>query len=137
MVKCKVISLVAVSLVVLSMTQPQSVHATDEYGGQSSSVEGSCEATSSCASDEGGNSSAGNDQQHPYVPDGDGGDSDVQLEEDSEEEDDYKLEDYACEDQHKSCPHWSELGECSANPNYMTVYCRRSCELCPDQQEQK
>ena len=38
-----------------------------------------------------------------------------------------------CQDQHEKCEMWADLGECDANPPYMHVYCKRSCELCDDQ----
>ena len=38
-----------------------------------------------------------------------------------------------CQDQHDKCEMWASLGECNANPPYMHVYCKRSCELCDEQ----
>ena len=38
-----------------------------------------------------------------------------------------------CQDQHDKCEMWASLGECDANPPYMHVYCKRSCELCDEQ----
>ena len=39
----------------------------------------------------------------------------------------------ACEDQHENCKFWADQGECAANPPYMHIYCKRSCELCDGQ----
>ncbi|KAI8485971.1 hypothetical protein Bbelb_362920 [Branchiostoma belcheri] len=36
----------------------------------------------------------------------------------------------ACKDEHLSCPHWANIGECDVNPNYMLVNCRLSCGIC-------
>ena len=30
-------------------------------------------------------------------------------------------------DEHESCPHWAEIGECEKNPNYMLQSCKKSC----------
>lgn len=30
----------------------------------------------------------------------------------------------------KSCPEWAQLGECSKNPQYMLIHCRKSCHSC-------
>ena len=38
-----------------------------------------------------------------------------------------------CADQHENCKFWADQGECAANPPYMHVYCKRSCELCDEQ----
>jgi hypothetical protein len=36
-----------------------------------------------------------------------------------------------CEDaKHGDCPKWKEHGECSNNPQYMMVHCRKSCQTC-------
>ena len=32
-----------------------------------------------------------------------------------------------CEDEHARCPHWSGIGECSANPGWMLNHCKKSC----------
>jgi prolyl 4-hydroxylase len=45
-----------------------------------------------------------------------------------EEEDVVSVEE--CVDEHKSCEFWSNHGECEANPNYMLVNCRKSCNTC-------
>eukprot|EP00932_Pfiesteria_piscicida_P009987 SRR837773.20831.p1 GENE.SRR837773.20831~~SRR837773.20831.p1 ORF type:complete len:412 (+),score=41.54 SRR837773.20831:35-1237(+) len=36
----------------------------------------------------------------------------------------------ACEDLSSSCSAWMSLGECSTNPEYMLVECKRSCGRC-------
>ena len=38
--------------------------------------------------------------------------------------------DLACEDTDERCPDWGRNGECRSNPQYMLVYCRKSCESC-------
>lgn len=35
-----------------------------------------------------------------------------------------------CEDYHEMCEKWSQKGECKANPEYMLLNCRSSCEVC-------
>ncbi|CAH1257391.1 ASTL [Branchiostoma lanceolatum] len=35
-----------------------------------------------------------------------------------------------CEDEHASCSHWADIGECQANPNYMLNHCQLSCGVC-------
>ena len=37
-----------------------------------------------------------------------------------------------CDDQDPSCAAWAATNECSNNPAYMHLSCRRSCGLCPD-----
>ena len=39
----------------------------------------------------------------------------------------------ACEDDAQyaaSCPGWAGVGECSKNPDFMLVYCKKSCNAC-------
>ena len=36
----------------------------------------------------------------------------------------------SCVDGNKSCPHWAQSGECSKNPDYMLVNCKKSCDQC-------
>lgn len=120
MLKFKITSLVAASLVVLTINKPQ-ILAQDAGG---ASVEGSCDAAYA----------SGDDEEHPFVPGGDDeyGNKDG-LTEGGVVEDDARPSDDECENQEERCDFWAELGECSANPNYMTAYCRRSCKVCPDQ----
>ena len=35
-----------------------------------------------------------------------------------------------CTDDNHSCEYWASIGECSENPDYMTVNCKRSCKIC-------
>ena len=35
-----------------------------------------------------------------------------------------------CEDEHKHCGFWAEIGECDKNPEYMLQSCRESCDEC-------
>lgn len=35
-----------------------------------------------------------------------------------------------CVDTDERCPSWAQQGECTNNPQYMLVMCRRSCESC-------
>jgi hypothetical protein len=37
-----------------------------------------------------------------------------------------------CVDTHESCGFWAENQECQENPDYMLVYCRKSCQVCYD-----
>jgi hypothetical protein len=48
-----------------------------------------------------------------------------------------KVQDFSewdCEDISIHCSYWAENGECGTNKPYMSKNCRRSCQLCPDQQ---
>ena len=36
-----------------------------------------------------------------------------------------------CVDNHERCEYWAGTGECDINPNYMLIYCKKSCEVCP------
>ena len=36
----------------------------------------------------------------------------------------------SCVDGNKSCPSWAQKGECSKNPGYMLVNCKKSCNQC-------
>lgn len=38
----------------------------------------------------------------------------------------------ACEDLNEHCAFWSGVDECNINPNYMLVYCKKSCGVCGD-----
>jgi hypothetical protein len=38
-----------------------------------------------------------------------------------------------CQDTSEQCGFWADAGECTKNPGYMNVNCRKSCELCSDQ----
>ncbi|KAL3846996.1 hypothetical protein ACJMK2_017936 [Sinanodonta woodiana] len=38
-----------------------------------------------------------------------------------------------CADQHQYCSSWSNAGECTKNPGYMHVYCKKSCSVCSSQ----
>ena len=29
-----------------------------------------------------------------------------------------------------NCPYWADIGECKANPGYMHVHCKKSCDRC-------
>lgn len=53
-------------------------------------------------------------------------DEENEEEEDDEEDDD----DDACKDDHKHCKFWADSGECDANPRYMKVSCKKSCNVC-------
>ncbi|CAB9512017.1 prolyl 4-hydroxylase [Seminavis robusta] len=35
-----------------------------------------------------------------------------------------------CEDTDKRCEIWAKQGECKSNPQYMLIYCKKSCESC-------
>ncbi|GAB1610736.1 zinc metalloproteinase nas-14-like isoform X2 [Argonauta hians] len=35
-----------------------------------------------------------------------------------------------CVDSHQSCPTWASKGECTKNPDYMLVNCKKSCKKC-------
>ena len=35
-----------------------------------------------------------------------------------------------CQDQNSSCQYWASTGECAKNPDYMLVYCQKSCNVC-------
>ena len=35
-----------------------------------------------------------------------------------------------CKDDNTNCQYWASVGECNANPNYMLVKCKKSCEAC-------
>lgn len=37
-----------------------------------------------------------------------------------------------CVDLHPECPTWTNRGECSKNPQYMLIDCRKSCDSCID-----
>jgi len=40
-----------------------------------------------------------------------------------------------CHDNHPAsneCPYWAQNGECSKNPKFMEVECRKSCGICVD-----
>merc|ERR1711936_634721 len=36
----------------------------------------------------------------------------------------------ACTDENQHCPEWAYVGECKKNPNYMLLYCQKSCKIC-------
>jgi ShK domain-like len=55
----------------------------------------------------------------------------------SNDDDDDEFAENDCQDDHGTCGSWADLGECSANPNWMTVHCRKSCGLCVDDEERK
>ena len=38
---------------------------------------------------------------------------------------------------HESCEYWSGTGECDKTPDYMLVYCKKSCNVCKDVQGRK
>ena len=38
--------------------------------------------------------------------------------------------DLACVDTDDRCGYWGKRGECRSNPQYMLIYCRKSCESC-------
>ena len=42
-----------------------------------------------------------------------------------------------CEDLNESCSYWAGVGECHRNPAYMHEHCRKSCDLCEDEEEGK
>jgi hypothetical protein len=35
-----------------------------------------------------------------------------------------------CDDADQRCPDWAKQGECTINPQYMLVHCRKSCTSC-------
>ena len=35
--------------------------------------------------------------------------------------------DTGLQDDNEKCPGWANVGECAKNPNYMLVYCKKSC----------
>lgn len=35
-----------------------------------------------------------------------------------------------CIDRNSRCAEWADRGECQKNPNYMLVWCRKSCRQC-------
>ena len=35
-----------------------------------------------------------------------------------------------CGDAAAQCAEWAKAGECDANPDYMTVHCRKACGIC-------
>lgn len=37
---------------------------------------------------------------------------------------------FNCEDTDPRCGQWGQQGECSSNPQYMLIYCPKSCESC-------
>mmetsp|Transcript_19394 Transcript_19394/g.22169 ORF Transcript_19394/g.22169 Transcript_19394/m.22169 type:complete len:483 (+) Transcript_19394:58-1506(+) len=37
---------------------------------------------------------------------------------------------WACDDENESCKGWADAGECIENPQYMLVYCAKSCNIC-------
>ena len=43
--------------------------------------------------------------------------------------------DINCIDEHENCKGWAKVGECEANPKYMLVSCRRSCNVCNSEYE--
>ena len=36
----------------------------------------------------------------------------------------------SCKDNNKSCSGWAANGECTKNPGYMLVNCKKSCNKC-------
>ena len=38
-----------------------------------------------------------------------------------------------CLNIHQNCLLWASLGECHKNPDYMRIYCAKSCKTCPEQ----
>ena len=42
----------------------------------------------------------------------------------------YILSITVCVDNHHFCADWARRGECTRNPNYMLVYCKKSCSQC-------
>jgi len=38
--------------------------------------------------------------------------------------------DNKCTDHNSFCPEWANLGECKKNPQYMNLYCKKSCKKC-------
>lgn len=49
---------------------------------------------------------------------------------DDKEQDPVKQEAVVCEDGDPRCSGWAKVGECEANPGYMSKNCRKSCALC-------
>jgi hypothetical protein len=141
MLKMKVLSLVATTMALLSLLTQVHVHAQDGVADVSSSMEGGYDATNSCANDDGGGNSSAEtiDQKNQYVmEEGENGNPvNRQIVEENETKNDRNMMKGACEDKHESCSHWSNVGECSANPNYMRLYCQRSCGVCFDQEQQQ
>ena len=46
--------------------------------------------------------------------------------------DHFSLSDQICKDYNKDCEYWAMIGECTANPGFMTLRCRKSCKVCGD-----
>ncbi|XP_072049296.1 uncharacterized protein [Amphiura filiformis] len=38
----------------------------------------------------------------------------------------------ACANNHTECDNWARIGECTVNPDYMLIYCQKSCGVCQD-----
>ena len=38
----------------------------------------------------------------------------------------------SCKDNNNQCCSWASTGECTSNPNYMSMECQLSCNLCPN-----
>lgn len=43
---------------------------------------------------------------------------------------DGSCEDDGCVDDNEQCQEWAGIGECDANPNYMLLTCKKSCDTC-------
>jgi len=118
-------------LVVVTSSVATVVEATSETetetAAAATAVEGSCNA----AYDAEGNVVEGD-------CDADAGSENDDIDGDNDEDGDEDKPDfskYDCNDMNKECDSWAGQGECDANPKYMLQYCRRSCEVCPDQIE--
>ena len=48
---------------------------------------------------------------------------------------DNNVDNINCIDEHENCKGWAKVGECEANPKYMLVSCRRSCNVCKSEYE--
>ena len=35
-----------------------------------------------------------------------------------------------CKDNNVKCNYWASIGECSMNPGYMLINCKKSCKQC-------
>ena len=38
-----------------------------------------------------------------------------------------------CKDANNDCASWADGGQCTANPDYMTMNCRKSCKICSEE----
>jgi len=70
---------------------------------------------------------------HDFITPFDNGDLNVMEKTGNETTPDAPDLDKGCIDEHKGCAMWAYSGECEANPNYMSLWCRMSCKTCKDE----